>query len=61
MEDFRFCRMTSAEHFWYIVMCVFFGAGYLAKLPTAKALSELPQFRRIVESDALQAQRPPHS
>ncbi len=37
--------LTGWEQFWYVVMCVFFGAGYFAKIPTAKALSELPQFR----------------
>jgi hypothetical protein len=26
-------------------MCISFGAGYFAKLPTAKAVSELDQFR----------------
>lgn len=26
-------------------MCILFGGGYFAKIPTAKALSELPQFR----------------
>jgi hypothetical protein len=36
--------MTGAERFWYVLQCVAFGAGYFAKIPTAKALSELPQF-----------------
>jgi hypothetical protein len=37
--------MTGAEHFWYILMCIGFGAGYFGKIPTAKSLSELPQFQ----------------
>lgn len=46
MADFGLVTLTGAEAFWYILMCLPFGAGYLAKLPTAKALSELEQFRR---------------
>jgi hypothetical protein len=37
--------LTPAERFWYVLMCIPFGAGYFPKVPTAKALSELPQFR----------------
>ena len=33
-------RMTGAEHFWYILMCIAFGAGYLHKVPMKKALSD---------------------
>jgi hypothetical protein len=29
----------------YVLQCVAFGAGYFAKLPTAKALSEMPQLQ----------------
>ena len=43
MQDFGLVEMTRAEHFWYIVQCIAFGAGYFAKIPTAKALSELPR------------------
>jgi hypothetical protein len=37
-------ELTSAEKFWYVLECIAFGAGYFAKLSTAKALSEMPQF-----------------
>ena len=33
-------QMTGAEHFWYILMCIAFGAGYLHKVPMKKALSD---------------------
>jgi len=33
-------RLTASEHFWYVVQCIAFGAGYLAKVPTKKALSD---------------------
>ncbi len=45
LHDFGLTEMTSAEHFWYVLMCIWFGAGYFAKIPVAKALSELPQYR----------------
>ena len=32
--------LTGAERFWYILQCVAFGAGYFAKIPTKKALSD---------------------
>ena len=32
--------LTGAEHFWYILQCVAFGAGYFAKIPTKKAQSD---------------------
>ena len=31
---------TTAEAFWYILMCIWFGAAYLAKVPVKKALAE---------------------
>jgi hypothetical protein len=34
--------MTEAEKVWYLLLCIWFGAGYLHKVPTKKALSELP-------------------
>ena len=37
---------TGAEHFWYLLQCIYFGAGYLHKVVNKKALSEataLPQ------------------
>lgn len=36
--------LTTWERIWYVLMCIGLGAGYFAKIPTAKALSELPQF-----------------
>ena len=32
--------MTAAEKFWYVLACIPMGAGYFAKLPVKKALSE---------------------
>ncbi|HEX3647091.1 MAG TPA: hypothetical protein VHV49_01615 [Pseudonocardiaceae bacterium] len=32
--------VTTAEAFWYVLMCIGFGAGYLAKVPVKKALAE---------------------
>ena len=34
-------QLTGAEKFWYVLFCIYFGAGYLAKVPTKKALSEV--------------------
>ncbi|MEV8033801.1 hypothetical protein ACFYW8_31420 [Streptomyces sp. NPDC002742] len=31
---------TSAEKFWYILGCIYFGAAYMQKVPVKKALSE---------------------
>lgn len=31
---------TTAEAFWYVLGCIFFGASYFAKIPVRKALSE---------------------
>jgi hypothetical protein len=45
LADFGMAKLTSAEQFWYVLQCIAFGAGYFAKLPTAKALSEMPEFR----------------
>jgi hypothetical protein len=36
-------RLTAAEQFWYVLQCIAFGAGYFAKVPVKKALSELTQ------------------
>lgn len=33
-------RLKPAEQFWYILHCIYFGAGYLAKVPTKKALAD---------------------
>jgi hypothetical protein len=32
--------LTSAQHFWYVLQCISFGAGYFAKIPSKKALSD---------------------
>jgi hypothetical protein len=31
---------TGAEKFWYVLMCISFGAGYFAKIPTKAALRD---------------------
>ena len=33
-------KLTSMETFWYYLQCLMFAAGYLAKIPVKKALSE---------------------
>ncbi len=33
-------KLTSMETFWYYLQCLMFGAGYFAKIPVKKALSE---------------------
>lgn len=33
-------QLTSAESFWYYLQCLCLGAGYFAKVPVKKALSE---------------------
>jgi hypothetical protein len=37
----RTVRLTAAESFWYVLQCIAFGAGYFAKVPVRKALSEV--------------------
>ncbi|MGI8578626.1 MAG: hypothetical protein ACR2KG_12115 [Nocardioidaceae bacterium] len=32
--------MTGAEGFWYVLMCIAFGAGYFVKIPTKKAMAD---------------------
>ena len=32
--------LTTWEGIWYILMCISFGAGYLAKVPAKKALAD---------------------
>lgn len=34
----RKIAQTGAESFWYVLQCICFGAGYLAKVPMKKAL-----------------------
>lgn len=40
--DFRMNdkKLTSMETFWYYLQCLCFGAGYFAKIPVKKAMSE---------------------
>jgi hypothetical protein len=47
--------MTAAEEFWYVLGCIAFGAAYFMKVPVAKALAELGQFKaaRAVTHDQL--------
>jgi hypothetical protein len=33
-------KLTGMETFWYYLQCLCFGAGYFAKIPVKKALSE---------------------
>jgi hypothetical protein len=33
-------KLTGMESFWYYLQCIFFGAGYFAKVPVKKALSD---------------------
>jgi hypothetical protein len=37
--------VAEAVAVWYVLQCIALGAGYFAKLPTAKALSEMPQLQ----------------
>jgi hypothetical protein len=39
-QAWRKTGLTAVEQFWYVLMCISFGAGYLAKLPVKKALSD---------------------
>ena len=45
--------LTAAEKFWYVLGCIAFGAAYFKKVPVAKALSELEQFK-VAEHEKLQ-------
>ena len=40
MATIRKTALTPWEHFWYVVRCIAFGAGYFAKVPTKKALQD---------------------
>ena len=39
-QPYRKTGLTAAEQFWYILMNISFGAGYFAKIPVNKALSD---------------------
>jgi hypothetical protein len=56
MADYGLVELTGAERFWYVLGCIAFGAMYIAKLPAAKALSELPEIVRARQA-ALDAAR----
>jgi hypothetical protein len=32
--------LTAWQQFWYVLQCIYFGAGYFAKIPAKKALSD---------------------
>ena len=36
----RKTALTTWEGIWYILMCVWFGAGYFAKIPAKKAMED---------------------
>lgn len=40
-------EMTSAENVWYVLMCIPFDAGYFAKIPAARAISQIPYFEEL--------------
>ncbi len=44
-------KLTSMESFWYFLQCICFGAGYFAKIPTKKAMSE----RELVSMSAAES------
>jgi hypothetical protein len=37
----RKTTLAGAETFWYVLMCIAFGAGYFAKIPAKKAAIEV--------------------
>jgi hypothetical protein len=45
--------LTAAEKFWYVLGYIAFGAAYFKKVPVAKTLSELEQFK-VAEHEKLQ-------
>jgi len=45
LSDFGLARLNGTEGAWYTVLCIACGLGYFAKIPTAKAVSEMPQFQ----------------
>jgi hypothetical protein len=36
----RKTALTTWEHIWYVLQCIAFGAGYFAKVPAKRALSD---------------------
>ena len=39
-QPLRKTSLTAAEQFWYVLMCIWFGAGYFAKIPAKKAMHD---------------------
>jgi hypothetical protein len=46
LEEAALAQRTEAERVWYPVLCISFGAGYLAKVPGKRALEEAGLVRR---------------
>jgi hypothetical protein len=40
LAQVRAAGLTAAQKFWYVLMCIGFGAGYFAKIPAKKALTD---------------------
>jgi hypothetical protein len=40
-------RGPQDEGIWHVVEYLWLGAGYFAKIPVSKALSELPKYRGL--------------
>ncbi len=36
----RKAALTTWERFWYVLMCIWFGAGYFSKIPAKKAMHD---------------------
>jgi hypothetical protein len=45
LADAGICEMAGAQKFSYVLQCIAFGAEYFAKLPVAKALSQIERYR----------------
>ena len=45
MSDFGLAALNDTEGAGYTILCVACGLGYFTKIPTAKAVSEMPQFQ----------------
>lgn len=42
---------TAAEAFWYVLMNIFFGVAYLAKVPLRKALEEFGYIKKSTNAE----------
>ena len=45
LSDFGLAALNDTEGAWYTILCIACGLGYFTNTPTAKAVSELPQFQ----------------